>query len=148
RYDEPTLRRQPNVRIVTSVDLILQRFAEQAVARGLDRIGTANPRLRQGKASPGLQAALVAIDPATGEIRALVGGRDYRASQFNRALMAHRQPGSAFKPFVYATALHPRQGRPRFTAASIIDDSPVTIQASTGPWTPRNYDDRYEGHVS
>ncbi len=108
----------------------------------------AYPRVRHAKAQPGLQAALVAIDPATGEIRALVGGRDYRTSQFNRALMARRQPGSAFKPFVYATALHPKQGRPRFTAASIVDDSPLTIQASTGPWTPRNYDDRYEGPVT
>ena len=148
RFDESALRSQANVRIVTSLDLVLQRFAEQAVARGLDRLETAMPRLRQTKASASLQAALVAIDPATGEIRALVGGRDYRSSQFNRALMARRQPGSAFKPFVYATALHPKNGRPRFTAASIVDDSPVTIQMSTGPWTPRNYDDRYEGPVT
>jgi penicillin-binding protein 1B len=136
------------VRIATSLDLVLQRSAEQAVARGLDRLETSTPRLRQTKGPAGLQAALVAIDPATGEIRALVGGRDYRTSQFNRALLAHRQPGSAFKPFVYATALHPKNGRPRFTAASIVDDSPVTIQVSTGSWTPRNYEDRYEGPVT
>jgi penicillin-binding protein 1B len=148
RFDDSDLRGRPNVRIATSLDLVLQRFAEQAMARGLDRLETTTPRVRQTKGSPGLQAALVAIDPATGEIRALVGGRDYRTSQFNRALLAHRQPGSAFKPFVYATALHPKNGRPRFTAASIVDDSPVTIQVSTGSWTPRNYEDRYEGPVT
>jgi penicillin-binding protein 1B len=148
RFDESTLRSEEGARIFTTLDRVLQRFAENAVARGLDRIESSVPRLRRSRASARLQAALVALDPATGEIRALVGGRDYRTSQFNRALMAHRQPGSAFKPFVYATALSPRDGPPRFTAASIVDDSPMTIQVSGKPWTPRNYEDRYEGHVT
>ena len=148
RFDESALQSPEGVRIVTTLDRSLQRFAEHAVARGLDRLESSVPRLRRASASARLQAALVALDPATGEIRALVGGRDYRTSQFNRALMARRQPGSAFKPFVYAAALSPRDGHPRFTAASIVDDSPMTIQVSGRPWTPRNYEDRYAGRVT
>src|SRR5581483_6046650 len=94
-----------------------------------------------------LQAALVALDPATGRIRALVGGRDYQASQYNRAVLARRQPGSAFKPFVYLAALRARPGGPAFTAASLVDDSPLTLVVDGQPWSPRNYDDRYEGRV-
>src|SRR5262249_14787505 len=131
-----------------TLDPSLQRFAENAVARGLDRLETSVPRLRRASPSARLQAALVALDPATAEIRALVGGRDYRTSQFNRALMARRQPGSAFKPFVYAASLSPQNGQTRFTAASIVDDSPLTIQVSGKPWTPRNYEERYQGRVT
>ena len=148
RFDESALRSQEGVRIFTTLDRTLQRYAENAVARGLDRLESSVPRLRRPSGAGRLQAALVALDPATGEIRALVGGRDYRTSQFNRALMARRQPGSAFKPFVYASALSPRDGHPRFTAASIVDDVPMTIQVSGKPWTPRNYQDRYEGRVT
>jgi penicillin-binding protein 1B len=148
RFEEPFLRRQEGMRIFTTLDPVLQRFAENAVARGLDRLETSVPRLRRARPSARLQAALVALDPASGEVRALVGGRDYRTSQFNRALMARRQPGSAFKPFVYAAAISPRNGQPRFTAASIVDDSPITIQVGGIPWTPRNYEDRYEGRVT
>lgn len=135
-------------RVYTTLDLTLQRVAENAVARGLDRLDTALPRLRRRDPHARLQVALIALDPATGEIRALVGGRDYQASQFNRAVMARRQPGSAFKPFVYAAALAPHHGRPLFTAASIVDDSPVTIVTAGKPWAPRNYEGRYEGPVS
>jgi penicillin-binding protein 1B len=96
----------------------------------------------------GWQAALVALDPATGQVRALVGGRDYRTSQFNRAVSASRQPGSAFKPFVYAAALRLRRTGPVFTPASRIDDEPITLTVNHQPWSPRNYEDRYEGRVS
>ena len=95
-----------------------------------------------------MQVVLVAIEPSTGEIRALVGGRDYLASQFNRATLARRQPGSAFKPIVYLAALHANGGVPQFTAASRVDDSPITLKVSGQPWSPRNYEDRYEGNVS
>lgn len=135
-------------RVVTGLDLTLQRFAENAVARGLDQLETRYARLRRRDARARLQAALVALDPATGEIRALVGGRDYEASQFNRASLARRQAGSAFKPFVYLAALRPRDGAPPFTAASMIDDSPLTIMVDGKPWSPRNYEERYEGRVS
>src|SRR5262249_30000481 len=67
----------------------------------------------------------------------------------DRAARARRQPGSAFKPFVWAAALHPQDGgAPLFTAASMVDDAPITLQVGGKPWTPRNYDDRYEGRVS
>ena len=83
------------------------------------------------------QGALVAID-GTGAIRALVGGRNYADSQFNRAVDAKRQPGSAFKPFVYETALE-AGWRPE----TVVDDAPTKI----GNWSPQNYDQRYRGPV-
>jgi penicillin-binding protein 1B len=134
--------------VYTTLDLALQRFAEGAVVRGLDRLETRVPRLRRAEPARRLQAALVALDPATGEIRALIGGRDYQASQFNRAALAHRQPGSAFKPFVYLAALRTHGGAPALTAASIVDDSPITLTVGRNTWSPRNYDDRYEGPVT
>ena len=89
----------------------------------------------------------MALDPATAQVRALVGGRDYQVSQYNRALLARRQPGSAFKPFVYAAALTTREGR-GFTAATFLDDSPLTLTLDGRPWSPRNYEDRYLGRVT
>jgi penicillin-binding protein 1B len=135
-------------RIVTTLDLTLQRFAEGAVARGLDRLETSTPRLRRKDPARRLQAVMLVVEPATGEIRALVGGRDYLSSQFNRATLAHRQPGSAFKPFVYLAALQAGEGSPSFTVATRVDDQPLTLQVAGRPWSPRNYEDRYEGNVS
>jgi penicillin-binding protein 1B len=136
-------------RVVTTLDRTLQRFAEGAVARGLDRLESAYPRLRRAQRTERLEVAMVVVEPATGAVRALVGGRDYQASQFNRALLARRQPGSAFKPFVYAAALTGRGGdRPSFTAATIVDDSPLTLDVGNDTWTPRNYEDRYAGPVT
>jgi penicillin-binding protein 1B len=86
--------------IVTTLDLDLQKLAEQAVQKQLARLGETN---KSGNAKP--QVALVALDPRTGEILAMIGGRDYEESQLNRATDAKRQPGSVFKPFVYAAAL-------------------------------------------
>ena len=136
------------VRVYTSLDPVLQRFAEGAVIRGLDRLETQWPRLGRPEPIRRLQAALVALDPATGEIRALVGGRDYQVSQYNRAVLARRQPGSAFKPFVYLAALRMHDGAPAFTAASMVDDSPITLTVGNTTWTPRNYGDKYEGRVT
>jgi penicillin-binding protein 1B len=147
RFDDD-VRGRHDVRVFTTLDLTLQRFAENAVARGLDRLETTSPRLRRRDGRGGLQAALVALDSSTGEVRAMVGGRDYQTSQFNRATMARRQPGSAFKPFVYAAAFHPRDGRPMFTPASVIDDAPLSLTVRGKTWTPRNYEDRYEGRVT
>ncbi|HET7296671.1 MAG TPA: PBP1A family penicillin-binding protein, partial [Gemmatimonadales bacterium] len=135
-------------RVFSTLDLPLQRFAETAVARGLDRLESQLPRLRRRDPAERLQAVLIALDPATGEVRALVGGRDYRTSPFNRATLARRQPGSAFKPFVYLAALAARGERPPFTAASLVDDAPITVMVSGRPWSPRNYKDRYEGPVT
>jgi len=147
RYDTGVSRVR-GVRIVTTLDLSLQRFAETAAARGLDRLeSSASPGYRR---DPGrrLQVALIAVEPATGEIRALVGGRDYLTSQFNRVTSARRQPGSAFKPIVYLAALRAGDGAPFFTAASRVEDLPITVESGGQPWSPRNSEDRYEGIVT
>ncbi|HSL47647.1 MAG TPA: PBP1A family penicillin-binding protein [Candidatus Deferrimicrobiaceae bacterium] len=148
RNPDLELAGQHGVRVYTTLDPVLQRLAEAAVVKGMDRLETARPRLRRKGPEERLQAAMVVLDPATGQVRALVGGRDYRSSQFNRAVQARRQPGSAFKPFVYLTALTPRKDATLFTAASLIEDAPITIMMDGKPWTPKNYDDRYEGTVT
>ena len=147
RFDT-SVSRVRGVRIATTLDLTLQRFAEAAAVRGLDRLeSSASPGYRR---EPGrrLQVAMLVVDPTTGEIRALVGGRDYLTSQFNRVVSAHRQPGSAFKPIVYLAALRAGDGSPLFTAASRVEDLPLTVDSNGQPWSPRNADDRYEGIVS
>ena len=93
---------------------------------------------------PEVQGALVSIDPRTGGVRAMIGGYDFRKSQFNRAVQAKRNAGSAFKPIIYAAALE--KG---FTAATVIDDSPVEYSAGLGKiWSPKNYDNTYRGPVT
>ena len=93
---------------------------------------------------PEAQAALIAIDPMTGGVRAMVGGYDFKKSQFNRAMQAKRNPGSAFKPLIYAAALEHGM-----TTASIIDDSQVEYQSGGDKaWKPKNYDNVYRGPVT
>jgi penicillin-binding protein 1A len=124
----------------TAVDLHLQRAAEEVLQEGLLGI---ERRLGKRRGTRHLEGALVAIDPASGEVKALVGGVDFRRSQFNRAVQARRQPGSAFKPFIYAAALD--HG---YTAASIVDDSPISLpDGRRGYWTPKNFSNRYMGAV-
>jgi penicillin-binding protein 1A len=90
---------------------------------------------------PPVEGALVAIDPATGEVKAMVGGYDFRRSQFNRAVQSERQPGSAFKPLLYAAAVD--RG---YTAATLVFDGPISVANGNLPaWSPRNYNDRYFG---
>ncbi|OIQ03963.1 MAG: hypothetical protein AUK55_00090, partial [Syntrophobacteraceae bacterium CG2_30_61_12] len=126
----------------TSLQPELSLAAEQAVSDGLEDLEAAYPRLKaQGDKEP-LQAALVAVQPRTGQVLALVGGRDYAASQFNRALLARRQPGSAFKPFVYLAALD------QFPVTGKILDQPLVYQVDGKSWSPRNYDGRYHGEVT
>lgn len=90
-----------------------------------------------------IQGALVAMDPSTGYVKAMVGGRDFRDSEFNRAVQARRQPGSAFKPFVYAEAME--QG---WSPGSTILDQPVVVELNPGSWRPRNYDHTFHGMVT
>ncbi|NOT07990.1 MAG: transpeptidase-transglycosylase [Gemmatimonadales bacterium] len=124
--------------VYTTLDATLQRAAERAIRAGLDRLPM-----------PGAEAALVAIDPRTGEVLAMVGGRDYGASQFNRATDAKRQPGSAFKPMVALAALERRDGgAPAFTLASVVDDEPLRVRTGAGPWEPENYDRQFRGRVT
>jgi penicillin-binding protein 1B len=139
------------IRIYTTLDWSLQRAAEAAVARGLERLERgASPPLRRTSPGGPVQVALVALDPASGAVRALVGGRDYARSAFNRATRARRQPGSAFKPFVFLAALRrgPNGEPPAATPVSLVEDMPVTLETPQEAWEPRNFEDRFEGVVS
>ncbi len=131
----------------TTLDLNVQRAAQDAVRAGLADVDAVLAR-RKRTVRP--QAALVALDPRTGEVLALVGGRSYSQSQFNRATGARRQPGSVFKPFVYLAAFDKAaaDGRTDVTPASLVLDEPTTWAASEGDWTPSNYDDEYDGLIS
>src|SRR5262249_49511197 len=93
--------------------------------------------------SPYLQGAFIALDPSTGAVRALVGGRDFDDNKFNRALQAVRQPGSTFKPIVYAAAV--RRGRP---LSYLLDDSPLTLAlGGSATWNPQNFDGGFLGPI-
>ncbi|MDR3592913.1 MAG: PBP1A family penicillin-binding protein [Negativicutes bacterium] len=118
------------LKIYTSLDLDMQRAAEKAMSQ-LPVYNTDSRGIKQP------QGALVALDPHTGYIKAMVGGRGN--DQFNRAVLAERQPGSAFKPFVYLTAIESGM-----TPATVIDDTPVSF----GSWSPINYDGKFHGRVS
>ena len=115
----------PDWRVDTTFNIELQDAAEAAVAKGLRTIG-----------KPSLQAALVAVDPATGNILAMVGGRDYQRSAFNRASRSRRQPGSAFKPFVYAAAL--QRG---MSPVSVLTGLHQIAPQGPDEWTPRDVHD-------
>jgi penicillin-binding protein 1A len=106
----------------------------------LDADGKAKVSLEQDS---GTEGALVAIDNATGEIKAMVGGRDFNLSKFNRATQALRQVGSSFKPYVY-TAVIDQGGSPDDT----IVDAPITFQTASGPYSPHNYDGKFEGTIT
>ena len=153
-YDE-------GLKVYTSLDIDMQSAAERALENQLKAIeaGRAGAykhltyegyvaRSAEGGESgaansPYLQGAFVAIDPRSGLVRAMVGGRDYDDSKFNRAVQALRQPGSTFKPLMYASAIHAG-----FTAANIVDDSPISLEQLSGEnWEPQNYDMKFMGPI-
>jgi len=133
--------------IHTSLDLRLQAIAERAVRRQLARIETLRPGLVD-EASP-VQAAVVVLEPNSGQILALVGGRDHPRFPFDRATQARRQPASSFKPVVMLAALA-RLGdeAPPFTLASVLSDQPLRLEIDGALWSPRNHDLRYRGSVT
>ena len=147
RYAELTADTQ-GLDVYTTLDLHLQRVAEDAVRDGLKRVDTALSRRRR-KVGPA-QAALIAVDPHTGDILAMVGGRSYNQSQYNRATQARRQPGSVFKPFVYLAAFEDaaEQGRTDITPASIVLDEPTTFLDGEKEWAPTNYENEYDGAIT
>ena len=132
--------------IFSALDPEMQLAAQQALERGLEDLGRRHPRL--GRADSPLQGCLIAIQPQTGEVKAMVGGRDYQQTQFNRCTQALRQPGSIFKPFTYAAALSHTAGKGGVTAVSWVEDEPFTWIWQGKPWSPRNYRDDYRGRVS
>ncbi len=150
------------LKIYPTLDLDLQGSAERALDRQLrvvesgqygpfphrtyeQYIARASSNSPEDNVSPYLQGAFVALDPRTGAVRALVGGRDFDDSKFDRATQALRQPGSTFKPIVYATAI--QSGRP---PSYIVDDSPIEVPQldTTKPWIPQNYDLKFLGPMT
>ncbi len=153
-YDE-------GLKVYTSLDVDMQAAAERSLENQLKAIEAGQHgaykhlsyeaylarAAQSGEAaaanSPYLQGAFVAIDPRSGAVRAMVGGRDFDDSKFNRAVQALRQPGSTFKPLVYAAAVH--EG---FSPARLVDDSPISLDQLSGPaWTPQNYDLKFMGSM-
>lgn len=132
-------------KVFTTLDLPTQQAAQQAVAQGLLKVD----RVRKQGGEHTAEAALVALDVETGTIKAMVGGRSYRRSQFNRAVQARRQPGSIFKPFVYLAAFEAGRGGggATLTPATVVDDRPVAVPTGNGQWAPRNSEGRYRGKV-
>jgi penicillin-binding protein 1B len=128
----------------------LQRIGQEVVRHGVEELEAHHPHLRRTKPEDRLQSCLIAIQPQTGAILAMVGGRDYQASQFNRVTQAHRQPGSVFKPIVYLAALsRERESRTgRFLPTSTVQDTPFTWFWGNQAWSPGNYKDKYYGTVT
>ena len=164
RYSEEDLISQ-SYRIYTTLDLNLQRAAAEAMRIGLEEVDerlaalrrprgrAANPEATDEPApeAPLVEAALIVLEPQTGAVKALIGGRDYGRSQLNR-ILSHRQPGSAFKPFVYAAALETGLERPvgpPWTPISKVNDEPTTFVYEGGRfYEPANYGNEYYGQVT
>jgi penicillin-binding protein 1B len=149
-----------NFRVYTTLDPALQRAAAAAVDAGMKNVdlllAKKYDKWRKDQAKKGnnepipqAQVALVALDPRTGEIKAVIGGRDYGQSQLNHAL-ARRQPGSVFKPFVYAAAFDNAVDgvQPVITPATTIDDEPTTFEFDGKEYTPNNYGEKFMGRVT
>jgi penicillin-binding protein 1B len=135
--------------IYTTLDLNLQRNAQEAVNAGIANVDSILSRRKRGPKRVA-QAALIAIDPRTGEILAFIGGRSYNQSQFNRAASARRQMGSTFKPFVYLAAFEKAadDGNGNMTPATLVYDEPTTWSYDNQEWTPKNYDGEYDGAIT
>jgi penicillin-binding protein 1B len=136
-------------RVYTTLDMDLQRDAAEAVRLGMQEVDEQLRRRREFRNKPpDAQVALVALDAATGEVRALIGGRDYGRSQLNRVL-ARRQPGSSFKPFVYAAAFTAavEEGR-QITPLTTLVDEPTTFYFDGQTYSPANFGEKYYGTVT
>jgi penicillin-binding protein 1A len=150
---------EQGLRVFTTLDLDMQSAAERSLERQARAIeaGRFGPYQhetyehymahREGDegagSSPYLQSAFLAMDPRTGAVRAMIGGRDFDDSKFNRSVQAQRQPGSTFKPIVYSAAV--QNGRP---ASYIVNDSPLVLQVPGQPeWAPQNYDLKFLGEI-
>jgi penicillin-binding protein 1B len=153
RFSEADLLSQ-SFRVYTTLDPELQRAAADAVdvgAKSVDALlAKRYARWRKaGQEPPQAQVAIVALDPHNGEIKALIGGRDYGQSQLNH-ILARRQPGSAFKPFVYAAAFEGAVDgvQPIVTPATTIMDEPTTFDFDGKEYTPNNYGEKFHGKVT
>ncbi len=153
---------EQGLRVYTTLDLDMQHAAERALENQLRAIESGrhgpfvhesyehfiarslNTTEESGRETPYLQGAFIALDPRAGGVRAMVGGRDYDDSKFNRSAQALRQPGSTFKPVVYSAAI--QRG---YSPGSPVDDAPVAVQQLDGTsWTPQNFDGKFFGTIS
>jgi penicillin-binding protein 1B len=134
------------LQVYTTLDPEMQELGQDSLERNLARLEKSHRRLRRADKKQQLESAMVTLDASSGAIRAMIGGRNYSSSQFNRAAMAQRQPGSAFKPIVYLTALDPARApfSPAMTLATVLPDRPMSF----GTWTPVNYERTYQGQVT
>jgi len=138
KYGSDVLYKE-GLEVYTTLDVRTQQAARDAVERGLQEL-----ERRQGYAPQSVQGALLCIDARTGAIRAMVGGRDFSKSEFNRATQSRRQPGSAFKPIIYTAAFD--RG---MTSATQIVDAPITFTDNAGQvWAPQNFDEKFLGPIS
>jgi penicillin-binding protein 1B len=137
-------------RVYTTLDLQLQHDAAEAVRVGMEEVDKITQRRRKKDPGyPDAQCALIALDPQTGQIKALIGGRNYGVSQLDH-IMAHRQPGSSFKPFVYAAALNTAiDGAAQvITPVSTLTDEPTTFWYDGKPYQPNNFKGEFMGTVT
>lgn len=139
----PRVLQADGLNIYTTLQPDMQLAAQEAIKNGLAHLEEQYPRLKKNDPDKQLQAAMVVVQPATGAILAMVGGRNYAQSSYNRAIYAVRQPGSAIKPFEYLAALD------KFTPVSWLPDEPITYDVAGQHWTPRNYDsNEYQPRVT
>jgi penicillin-binding protein 1A len=138
----PDILKEGDVNVYTTLDLNLQRSADKVVVRHIDQI-TRETQQTEGRVTEGAQGALVALDPMTGDLRAVVPGKRTQRGGFNRAFAARRQPGSAFKPFVYAAALAAGYG-----PGTEVDDEPIEVTMGKQVWRPANYNNSYAGRIT
>ncbi len=136
-----------NLSIYTTLDLHLQTLAQRALERGLDEV----QEIIEKRTTKKVQGSLIAIQPLSGKVVALVGGRSYGASQYNRVMEARRQPGSTFKPFVYLAAFEATfedPSLPPITPATVVEDAPAVFFYEDKEYIPQNYGDAYFGFIT
>jgi 1A family penicillin-binding protein len=138
----PDVLKEGDVDVYTTLDYTAQRSADRTIMRHIAQI-TAETRETMGHVTDEVQGALVALDPGNGDIRAIVPGRRTQRGGFNRAFSARRQPGSAFKPFVYAAAL-----AAGYKPSTEVDDEPINVDIGRTVWQPANYDNAYAGRIT
>lgn len=138
----PEVLESQGLSVCTTLHPEMAFAAEVAVREGLEELERSSGRGSDEEENEPLQAALIAVQPRTGAVLALVGGRDYSDSSFSRAIYAYRQPGSAIKPFVYLSALEDH------SLTAMIPDEARSYRVEEGPWTPVNFDRRYRGMVT
>jgi len=138
----PDLVLKGGLNVYTTLNPTMQLAAEQSLRDGLKALQGRSAQARPGESPEG---AVITVEPQTGYVKAMVGGSDFLRSEFNRAVQAKRQPGSAFKPFIYIAALEAG-----FTPASQIEDSPVSYTVGGGQpvWKPENYDRKFRGSTT